>query len=293
MRWQRGTSDENIEDRRGSSAGGFRGFPGGGGGLRLGLGGLIIIGILSLVFKQNFFALLGDLPADTRMSTSAPTGAPVSASPEEKERYEFVKFVVNDVQDTWTTVLPQEANVPYQISKLVLFRDAVQSACGFAEAASGPFYCPGDQKVYIDLSFYDELRSRFGAAGDFAQAYVIAHEFGHHLQNILGIDRQMRRAQQQRPDQGNALSVRLELQADCFAGVWGHSTNSRRILESGDVESGLNAAAAIGDDRIQRMSGRGVHPEKFTHGSSAQRVEWFRRGLESGHIAACDTFGTR
>ena len=292
MRWQRGTSDADIEDRRGSSGGGLRGLPGGGG-LRLGLGGLIIIGILSLVFKQNFFALLGDLPADTTMSTSVPTGATVPASPAEAERYEFVKFVVNDVQDTWTTVLPREANVQYPRSTLVLFRDAVRSACGFAEAVSGPFYCPGDQKVYIDLSFYDELRARFGAAGDFAQAYVIAHEFGHHLQNVLGIDQQMRRAQQQRPDQGNALSVRLELQADCFAGVWGHSTAQRKILESGDVEEGLNAAAAIGDDRIQRMAGRGVHPEKFTHGSSAQRVEWFRRGLESGSLGACDTFASR
>jgi hypothetical protein len=198
---------------------------------------------------------------------------------------------VNDVQDTWTAVLPREANTQYPPANLVLFRDAVRSACGFADAASGPFYCPGDRKVYIDLSFYDELKSRFGAAGDFAQAYVIAHEYGHHIQNVLGIDSQMRRAQQQRPGMANELSVRLELQADCLAGVWGYSTAKRNILESGDVEEGLNAAAAIGDDNIQRMSGRGVRPEKFTHGSSAQRVEWFRRGLESGRMAACDTFG--
>lgn len=289
MRWQRGTSDRHIEDRRGSAGGGSGGF--GGGGVRIGLGGLIIIGILSLLFKQNFFSLLGDLPADTTMTESAPSGPPATMSPVEKERYEFVKFVVNDVQDTWTAVLPREANTEYPPTNLVLFRDAVRSACGFADAASGPFYCPGDRKVYIDLSFYDDLKSRFGAAGDFAQAYVIAHEYGHHIQNVLGIDSQMRRAQQQRPGMANELSVRLELQADCLAGVWGHSTAQRNILESGDVEAGLNAAAAIGDDRIQRMSGRGVHPEKFTHGSSAQRVEWFRRGLESGHIAACDTFG--
>ena len=289
MRWQRGTSDRHIEDRRGSTGGGSGGF--GGGGVRIGLGGLIIIGILSLLFKQNFFSLLGDLPADTTMTESAPSGPPATMSPVEKERYEFVKFVVNDVQDTWTAVLPREANTEYPPTNLVLFRDAVRSACGFADAASGPFYCPGDRKVYIDLSFYDDLKSRFGAAGDFAQAYVIAHEYGHHIQNVLGIDSQMRRAQQQRPGMANELSVRLELQADCLAGVWGHSTAQRNILESGDVEAGLNAAAAIGDDRIQRMSGRGVHPEKFTHGSSAQRVEWFRRGLESGHIAACDTFG--
>jgi hypothetical protein len=292
MRWQRGTSDQDIEDRRGETGGGgFRGFSGGG--LKLGLGGLVIVGILSLVFKQNFFALLGDLPVDTGTTASVPAGPPAATTPEETERYEFVKFVVNDVQDTWAKVLPQEANVQYDRSKLVLFRDAIQSACGFADAASGPFYCPGDNRVYIDLSFYDELKARFGATGDFAQAYVIAHEIGHHIQNLVGIDAQMRRAQQRRPDLQNELSVRLELQADCFAGVWGHSTGERKILESGDVEEGLNAAAAIGDDRIQRMSGRGVHPEKFTHGSSAQRVQWFRRGLESGHIAACDTFGSQ
>jgi predicted metalloprotease len=289
MRWQRGTSDADIEDRRESGGGGFRGLPGGGG-LRLGLGGLIIVGILSLVFKQNFFALLGDLPADTTTS-SVPSGPPAATSPEEAERYEFVKFVLNDVQDTWTAALPREANTRYPRATLVLFRDTTQSACGLAESASGPFYCPGDHKVYIDMGFYDELKSRFGASGDFAQAYVIAHEVGHHIQNVLGIDRQMRSVQDQRPDLANPLSVRLELQADCLAGVWGHSTAQRNLLESGDIEEGLNAAAAIGDDRIQRMSGRGVHPEKFTHGSSAQRVEWFKRGLESGRIASCDTFG--
>jgi hypothetical protein len=289
MRWQRGTSDADIEDRRGSSGGGFRGFPGGGG-LRLGLGGIIVLFVLSLVFKENFFTLLDTVPMDTSMTQSGPAGPPASTTPEEDERFEFVKFVLNDVQDTWTKVLPQEANAQYPRSTLVVFRGAIQSACGFAESASGPFYCPGDNKVYIDLSFYDELRARFGAAGDFAQAYVIAHEIGHHIQNVLGIDNQMRRAQQQRPDLSNQLSVRLELQADCLAGVWGHSTAQRNLLEQGDIEEGLDAAAAIGDDRIQRMSGRGVHPEKFTHGSSAQRVEWFRRGLESGRIAACDTF---
>jgi len=290
MRWQRGTSDADIEDRRASGGGGFRGFPGGGG-LRLGLGGLVIIGILSLVFKQNFFALLGDLPMDTSMTQSERPGTAAATTPEEAERKDFVTFVLNDVQGTWATVLPRETNAQYPRAKLVLFTGATKSACGFAESASGPFYCPGDNKVYIDLSFYDELRSRFGAAGEFAQAYVIAHEIGHHIQNVLGIDQQMRRAQQNRPDLANPLSVRLELQADCLAGVWGHSTAQRQLIDRSDVEAGLNAAAAIGDDRIQRMSGRGVHPEKFTHGSSAQRVEWFRRGLESGRMAACDTFG--
>jgi predicted metalloprotease len=176
---------------------------------------------------------------------------------------------------------------------LVVFRDAIQSACGFAESASGPFYCPGDQKVYIDLAFYDELRQRFGAAGDFAQAYVIAHEIGHHLQTLLGVEEQVRRAQRARPDRQNVLSVSMELQADCFAGVWGHSTAQRNLLEQGDVEEGLNAAAAIGDDRIQRMSTGRVMPEKFTHGSSAQRVRWFRRGLETGQLSACDTFNAQ
>ncbi len=284
MRWQRGTSDQDIEDRR---AAGGRLRPGGVG---LGLGGLLVLGVLSLVFKQNFFALLDQVPADT--TATAPGGAPPASSPVEDQRYEFVKFVLNDVQDTWTTLLPREG-AQYQRAKLVLFRDAVESACGLAESASGPFYCPGDGKVYIDLGFYDDLKERFGASGDFAQAYVIAHEIGHHVQDLLGIDRQVRRLQQGRPEQANALSVRMELQADCLAGVWGHSTAQRNILEQGDVESGLGAAAAIGDDRIQRTAGRGVHPENFTHGTSAQRVEWFKRGLDQGTVAACDTFSSR
>jgi len=290
MRWQRGTSREDVEDRRGSSGGGFRGFPGGGG-LRLGLGGLVILGVLSLVFKQNFFALLDTVPMDSSTTQSGGPAPPAATTAEEEELVDFVTFVLNDVQDTWTALLPREANAQYKRAILVLFRDAEQSACGFAESASGPFYCPGDQKVYIDLSFYGELRSRFGADGQFAQAYVISHEIGHHVQTQLGIDRQMRRAQQQRPDLANQLSVSLELQADCLAGVWGHSTAQRKLIDASDVEAGLTAAAAIGDDRIQRMSGRGVQPEKWTHGSSAQRVEWFKRGLDSGRMAACDTFG--
>jgi hypothetical protein len=251
----------------------------------------MFLDILSLVFKQNFVALLGVMPADTTMMSPASSGRTAPAFAVDEERYEFVKFVPNDIQDTWTTVLPREANTQYQRSTLVLFRDASRSACGFADAASGPFSCPGDNTVYIDLSFSDELRSRFGTAGDVAQAYVIAHEIGHHVQNVLGIDARMRRARQQRPDLANPLSVRLELQADRLAGVWGRSTAQRDLLEKGGIEDGLNAAAAIGGDRVQRMSGRGVHPESFTHGSSAQRVEWFKRGLESGRLAACDTFG--
>jgi uncharacterized protein len=275
MRWTPGRTSDNIEDRRGM---GVRA------GIPIGIGGLLLLGLLSLVTGRNFLSLIADM--DTGPTT---TEGPVRSSPEEDRRVQFVSFVLDDAQNTWRQILGPR----YQDAKLVLFRDQVQSACGFGQAASGPFYCPGDQKVYIDLSFYDELQRRFGAPGEFAQAYVLAHELGHHVQNLTGIEPQVRRAMQARPDMQNELSVRLELQADCLAGVWGHSTAQRQILETGDVESALNAAAAIGDDRIQRMSGGWVQPETFTHGSSAQRVEWFKRGLQSGDMKDCDTFGGR
>ena len=220
---------------------------------------------------------------DRAIYTSTGTGDVASR----RKLVEFVSFVLDDAQDTWTRLLGPK----YERATLVTFRDATQSACGLGEAASGPFYCPGDRRVYIDLGFYQELRDRFGAPGEFAQAYVLAHEIGHHVQTLTGIEPQVRRLQQANPGRGNELSVRLELQADCYAGVWGHSTNERQLLESGEIEAGLNAAAAIGDDRIQRMGRGRVSPEKFTHGSSAQRVEWFKRGLQSGQPAACDTFG--
>jgi predicted metalloprotease len=181
----------------------------------------------------------------------------------------------------------------YARARLVLFTDAVESACGFAQSATGPFYCPPDQRVYIDLGFYRELRDRFGAPGEFAQAYVLAHEIGHHVQTVLGTEGQVRQAQQRNPGAANQLSVRMELQADCYAGVWGHAAAQQGMLEPGDLESGLTAAAAIGDDRIQRMGGGHVAPERFTHGSSAQRVEWFKRGLDTGRPDACDTFNAR
>jgi predicted metalloprotease len=202
---------------------------------------------------------------------------------------DLVSFVLDDNQETWSRIF-SAGGLQYQDATLVLFRDAVQSACGFNSAATGPFYCPGDEKVYIDLSFYRELSERFGAAGDFAQAYVLAHEIGHHVQKLLGVESQARQLQRSRADLANQISVLMELQADCFAGVWGHSTARRDILEEGDVEEGLNAAASIGDDRIQRMSSGYVNPDAFTHGSSRQRVEWFRRGLETGDPEACDTF---
>ena len=285
MRWTPGGQSGDIEDRR-SEGGGGGGF--GGGGLRMGLGGLIVLFVLSLIFKQNFFALLGG-------GSSSPGSAVVSQpdptrDASEKPLVQFVSFVLDDAQKTWTEILPQQAGTPYRHAKLVLFRDATQSACGGADSATGPFYCPGDEKVYIDLGFYDELKRRFGAPGEFAQAYVLAHEIGHHVQKITGVESKVRRLQQSNPGAGNQLSVAMELQADCLAGVWAHSTQQRGLLDAGDVQSALGAAAAVGDDHIQSMSRGRVQPETFTHGSSEQRMTWFRKGLDSGSIAACNTF---
>lgn len=261
------------------------------GGMKMGCGGMLLLLVLSVVFQTDFFSLVGP-----SLQTQAPTGSSQSAPPAgadpEAERVDFVNFLIDDVQGVWHEQFPN-LGARYQDTTLVLFRDAVRSACGFAQAATGPFYCPGDQKAYIDLGFFDELSQRFGAPGDFAQAYVLAHEVGHHVQTLLGIDRQVRQSQAQNPRQANQTQVRMELQADCLAGVWGHSAAQRGKLDRGDVEEGLRAAAAIGDDRIQRMSGRGyVNPEGFTHGSSEQRVRWFRRGFETGDPNNCDTFGT-
>jgi len=285
MRWTPGGVSDNIEDRRGSS-GGF-----GGGGARLGLGGLLVLGVLSLIFKTNFFSLLG-VGGGGMADVSQPgmTQSRPLNDPAEQREVQFVSFVLDDAQNTWKQVLPKYG-AQYRDAKLVLFRDVVQSGCGTAESATGPFYCPADQKVYIDLGFYDELKQRYGASGDFAQAYVLTHEIGHHVQNLLGLDSKVRQLQRARPDLANQLSVRLELQADCLAGVWGHSTDQRNILEAGDVEKAMTAASAIGDDRLQRMAGRGVNPDSFTHGSSADRVKWFQTGFTSGDVAACNTFG--
>jgi uncharacterized protein len=203
---------------------------------------------------------------------------------------QFVSFVLDDTQKTWTEILPEQAGMPYRHAKLVLFRDSTQSACGGADSATGPFYCPGDEKVYIDLGFYDELKRRFGAPGEFAQAYVLAHEIGHHVQKITGVESKVNQLRRSNPRAGNQLSVALELQADCLAGVWAHSTQQRGLLDPGDVESALGAASAVGDDHIQKMTGNRVQPETFTHGSSEQRMSWFRKGLDSGSIAACNTF---
>ena len=288
MRWTPGGTSDDIDDRRdqedGSGGGGGSGF----GGMHIGLGGVVVLFILSLVFKQDFFALLGGggtAPVATTVHRPNP-----ARDEAEKPLVQFVSFVLDDTQKTWEQLLPQQAGVPYRHARLVLFRNHTQSACGGAESATGPFYCPADERVYIDLGFYDELKRRFGAPGEFAQAYVLAHEVGHHVQKIIGIESKVQQLQRANPAEANPLSVKTELQADCFAGVWAHSTEQRGLLEAGDVESALHAAAAVGDDHIQQMTRGRVQPETFTHGSSRQRMEWFNRGLNSGLIADCNTF---
>ncbi|HEX7023825.1 MAG TPA: neutral zinc metallopeptidase [Gemmatimonadales bacterium] len=287
MRWTPGSSTRDVEDRRGASGGGGFRLPGG----RMGLGGLVVVLVLSLIFKQDFLSLLAG--GDGGAVPGSEAAAPVNASPEEEKLKDFITFVLNDVQSTWDQELPRQTGTDYPHATLVFFREATRTACGIGESATGPFYCPGDNKVYIDLGFYQALADRFGAPGDFAQAYVLAHEIGHHLQALLGTEAQVRDAQERRPDQANNLSVRMELQADCYAGVWGFYASRRGQLQAGDVEEGLAAAAAVGDDRIQeQMTGR-VHPESFTHGTADQRAAWFNRGLSSGTISSCDTFAAR
>jgi predicted metalloprotease len=283
MRWTPGGSSDDVEDRRDESGGGG-GFQIGG--IHLGLGGVVVLFILSLIFKRDFLSLLSTGSVGTGTTVSQPDAA---RDQQEQPLVQFVTFVLNDAQSTWSQILPAQG-VPYRHAKLVLFRDSIDSACGMAQSATGPFYCPEDEKVYIDLGFYDELKQRFGAPGEFAEAYVLAHELGHHVQKLLGIEAKVRESQQRNPQAANQLSVGLELQADCFAGVWGHSTQQRNLLDPGDVDEGLKAAAAVGDDRLQRMSTGRVNPESFTHGSSAQRSQWFQRGFQDGTIASCNTF---
>jgi uncharacterized protein len=283
MRWTSGGQSKDIEDEREQTGGGgFRPR-----GIHLGLGGILILLLLSWVFKRNFFTLIESVPGGAGETPVTQTDPARKSS--EEPLVQFISFVLDDTQNTWRQILPS-MGAQYRTAKLVLFRDMINSGCGAAEASSGPFYCPEDEKVYIDLGFYEELKSRFGAPGEFAQAYVLAHEVGHHVQTILGVEHQVRQQQQTHPEQAKALSVRMELQADCLAGVWGHSTARRNILEPGDVESGLGAAAAVGDDRLQRRSTGRVSPDSFTHGSSAQRVEWFMRGFNEGTVTACNTF---
>lgn len=284
MRWTpRGVSGD-IEDRRAQGGSPIRGS-------HLGVGGTLLLLVLSIVFRRDFVSMFsgssGAVPAANQASRSA------VQDPAEAKLVQFVSFVLDDAQQTWERVLPQQNRVPYRHAKLVLFRDATDSSCGLAQAATGPFYCPADEKVYVDLGFFDELKNRFGAPGEFAQAYVLAHEIGHHVQKLLGIEGKVRRLQQRDPEERNPLSVRMELQADCFAGVWAHTTEQRDIIDQSDVESGLRAAAAVGDDRLQKMATGHVSPESFTHGTSAQRMSWFRKGLDSGRIGSCNTFQGR
>ena len=300
MRWENGRRSDNIEDRRDDDADGYVYGSDGGGrrlGIRGGIGGVLLILVL-LGLGVDPRILLNEFGNIIAQQTSAPSHqSPAPArhqqASQEDRLADFVSVVLADTEDTWSAIF-RESGKTYSDPKLVLFRGATRSACGLGEAAMGPFYCPGDHKVYIDLAFYDELRNRFGAPGDFAQAYVIAHEVGHHVQNLLGIsDRvaaQMRRVGQ---TQANALSVRQELQADCFAGIWARRADqTRKILEQGDVEEGLRAASAIGDDRLQRQARGYVTPDSFTHGTSAQRVRWFERGLQADRLSACDTIAT-
>ena len=283
MRWQMGRRSDNIEDRRGMGMGGVA--VGGG------IGTIILVLVALYLGVDPSVVLQGGGP---EVSTAPPAVERRAPSPEEEQLKDFVAVVLADTEDTWGEIF-RGMNREYRDPKLVLFSDVVRSACGTAQSAVGPFYCPMDQKVYLDLSFFRDLRERFKAPGEFAQAYVIAHEVGHHVQALLGISEKVRAMQSRGNERdANALSVRQELQADCFAGVWANNANrSRQILEQGDIEKGLNAAAAIGDDRLQRESRGYVVPDAFTHGSSAQRVRWFKRGLESGGVRQCDTFNAR
>ena len=297
MKWENNRQSDQIEDRR-TSGGGM--FGGGGaprrvGGRGVGLGTIAIALVAGWIFGINPMTILGVLGGGGDLAAPVEQSAPAASTGQPSDQMgQFVASVLGGTEDVWTTVF-QQGGAQYQKPRLVLFRGATPTACGTGQSAMGPFYCPGDQKVYIDLSFYETLRSQLGAPGDFAQAYVIAHEVGHHVQNLMGVTDQMEQARRRVSEREyNALSVRLELQADCFAGIWAHHNHkTNAILEPGDVEEALNAAAAIGDDALQRKSQGTVVPDSFTHGTSEQRQRWFHKGLETGSVKACDTFNTR
>ncbi|QLF94028.1 zinc metallopeptidase [Pseudomonas sp. ABC1] len=288
MRWKRARRSDNVVDAR--SSGGSRGLGGG----RLGLGGIALVVVLGLLMGQDPLQILGQLAGqmDTSGTTTQQQGAPASS---EDPQVDFVRAILGDTEDTWRAIF-QRSGEQYRDPQLVLFRNGVNSACGFASSAVGPFYCPGDRKVYLDLQFFEEMAKRFSATGDFAQAYVIAHEVGHHVQTLLGVSQQVNQARQRgaKMEGANGLLVRQELQADCFAGVWSHHAQARHDwLDEGDLEKALNAASAIGDDRLQQQSQGRVVPDAFTHGTSAQRVRWFRAGSEHGDPLRCNTFDAR
>jgi predicted metalloprotease len=255
---------------------------------RMGIGGIILVVAIYFIATQ-FMGGGGGGGSQAPTSGVSPGAAPAPASDRDREMVEFMSFILDDMQAVWQKKLEGR----YRPAKLVLFEGSTQTACGYGQSAMGPFYCPPDEKAYIDLSFFRELDRRFGAPGDFAQAYVLAHELGHHVQHVLGIDEEVRREQARDRNRANDLSVRMELMADCLAGVWGHSTAQRKLLEPGDVEEGLRAAAAIGDDNLQKQAGGRVAPDSFTHGSSEQRGRWLRKGLETGDYKQCDTFAAR
>ena len=296
MLWKNARRSDNVEDRRGDDPGAPSGLGGGGGrgpGLKIGLGGLVVLAAAAYFLGINPAELMqavsqggGSAPASSQAPASVPGARPAD------EAGDFSSAVLADTEDTWTKVFASMGQ-QYTPPILVLYRDQVDSACGYESAATGPFYCPGDARLYLDTSFFDELQA-LGAPGDFAEAYVIAHEVGHHLQKLLGTTAQVER-EASRADQVGAegLSVRVELQADCYAGAWAHSAQARGVLEQGDVEEGLGAAASVGDDRLQRSAGRRVTPETWTHGSSDMRARWFRRGFEAGDISQCDTFSAQ
>jgi len=277
MKWTRGGRSQYIEDRRGQRVGRVG---------RIGIG-TVVLALVAFMAQRYLGVDIGTGGLGVQEQPSGPAEPIDPANDPDREVVEFISFVIDDLHKTWESKFA-EVGKKYRPANLVLFREATRSACGYGTAAIGPFYCPGDEKAYIDLSFFRLLRERFGAPGDFAQAYVLAHEIGHHVQNQLGYEDKMREAQGRDPESKNQLSVRFELQADCLAGVWGHSSQKRDLLEPGDVEEGLGAAAAIGDDTLQKQSGGRVSPESWTHGSSEQRMRWLRRGLETGRIDACE-----
>ena len=291
MKWEGNRESDNVEDRRGEGGGGFGGLIGGRG---IGIGTIVVALVAGWIFGINPLTLLSMFAGGGGAPVVSQQG-PAPAPPSNDAAAKFVATVLADTEDVWTPLFQQAGGGAYRQPKLVLFRGATPTACGTGQSAMGPFYCPGDQKVYIDLGFFDTLQRQLGAGGEFARAYVIAHEVGHHVQNQLGITGKVDSMRGRISEaESKALSVRVELQADCFAGVWANKAqNARQILEQGDVESAMNAAAKIGDDALQRSAGRAVVPDSFTHGSSAQRQRWFSTGLQSGSIKACDTFNSR
>ncbi len=301
MRWKRGRGRDQIEDRRaqrppsrigGGLGGMFGGGGSGGGGFpmpRSRAGGISVGGIVLVLVVVAVLYFSGAFKGDSSAGGDGPISTNGPAVSADQDLYDFVGFTVDDVQDFWREDFRTDGRT-YETTKIVLFNQATQSGCGLADEATGPFYCPADHKVYLDLGFFQELSDRFGASGDFARAYVIAHEFGHHVQTLLGTERRMRDEQEQHPGEANELSVRLELQADCYAGIWANRARQEDLLEVGDVDEALQAAAAVGDDRIQRSAGQRVDPETWTHGSSEQRSKWFKVGYTTGDPRACDTF---